>query len=242
MRNLFRRRPALLLGGAALAAVLGTVAAAVFLPMRGPAEARRVHVDGEGPLSATSGEGGNSIDAPPVGEWTATYGSFGLCRWTPGPPITIERVRIKAPLPPRSVEFLTRTFDPQVLAGLSDRRRADYLGFYTATGRPPDFSGPKGSGPIPGDYQDNVPDLVVSQTCAEMRRATRMIGAGPPPTVAPTELIFVVGVGPRGADITDAYVDYRTGGREYSLHMRWELVACGTALARTVWCDGRDRR
>lgn len=55
-----------------------------------------------------------------------------------------------------------------------------------------------------------------------------------------TELFFVIETDNGGADIREAYVDYRTGGQLYRLEIDWEMITCGWRIqARDngeEWC------
>jgi len=77
-----------------------------------------------------------------------------------------------------------------------------------------------------GSVSENPP--VIKQDCSDLRSSHYAL-----PHV---ELIVEVKSGPSGVDLRQFLVDYRAKGKEYTLYIPWENVACGTKIDRN-WCS-----
>ncbi|AZQ40435.1 hypothetical protein EJ357_17250 [Streptomyces cyaneochromogenes] len=182
------------------------------------------HVNGEGPLQSDTAQGATSVYAPADVPWAVTFGSYLLCS-TSGEPIVLDGIRYRSPVRPRSVSLKLRTVTPRMWKAGVD---AGYLG--AALGEPPHFQKRK----VLGRYEDARAGRRITQSCADQDRE----GAGY------TELLFVLDVGEAGGFIDAAWIDYRVGGKPYTLRLDWKMVACGAKVPDTVdgvvMCDGEQ--
>jgi hypothetical protein len=173
---------------------------------------RTVHGDGDGPLSANKGGGGQALYAPgdPRREdgsdssevpWQASFGSV-LCLDTPDvATITLEEVRVDtSAAPPVNAEWYTRRFNTLDSPMIGS-----------------DSGSAVGPTPWPGAISD-VAHTDIVQSCDQVRDA---------PDVELTELVLVVTADQRGAHIDGAMVDYTADGRPYTLEITWSWILCG---------------
>lgn len=106
---------------------------------------RAVHGEGEGPLSASSGDGAVSITPPKARDWSGSFGYLLLCKTGGGQEgdIVLERVRPEYQVQPRDVEFNVRTVTAEQV-----RTGGRFRPFYThgdgrLFGQRPVTTGPK---------------------------------------------------------------------------------------------------
>ena len=179
---------------------------------------RRVHVEGAGPLSATSGTGGKAL-APRGERWFAAFGSFMLCLDEPATAARIERVRHRVAVAPRELGVRLRTVTTDDVRRPGGKHPGP---FDSASGRRPGFLERE----YAGSFTDRVAGTVVTQTCAELDRDDS-VRAGVPRDGF-QELVVVMEVGRRGAHLPATWVDYTVDGEPYSLQIDWEVGGCGT--------------
>lgn len=227
-----RTSPAL---GVASAAVLALVAACSASPTAETGR-RAVHADGKGPLSASIGDGGNSLDAPQAKTWTGTFGGFVLCSLEPDTRIVVQRVRYRESIEPQRVVPIVRTTTPQRLRRLTPTQRSAYLPVYAALGSPPRFAEPYANAVLPGQYSTAVRGWTVDQSCRQTRATETQLTRGRIPSHPLKELLFAVTVGPRGGQILQVDIDYLAGNRPMTLELPWAMVACGTAISDPDAC------
>ncbi|MGW3118459.1 hypothetical protein ACWDBW_15195 [Streptomyces sp. NPDC001107] len=208
-----------------LAAAAAAVAVAASLLAGWPFGDKRVeHVSRDGPLQSHTDAGTTSVYAPKKTPWAVTFGSYLLCS-TDGAPITIDGIRYRTPVKPKSVSLKLRTVTPQLWKATVD---AGPIG--AALGTPPHFQNRK----APGDYRDARAGSRITQSCADQDKE----GSGF------TELLFVLDVGRQGGYIDTAWIDYHVHGDPYTLRLEWEMVACGSRVPRALdgsaVCDGQQ--
>jgi hypothetical protein len=206
-----------LLLAAVLAVTFGAVTAWALRPT-----GRETHADGDGPLSASSGVGGNVL-AQRHGTRYIGFGSFMLCVEEPGTTARVERVGYDDRVAPRRLDVLLRTVTPDDVA-TGTRRRLTMVG--SDGGRRPDFLQRR----YTGSYTTRVRGLEVSQPCQD-RRDRPVKGV---PANGFQELMFVMSVDRRGAWVPRTWVDYTVDGRPYRLMMRWEMGVCGAVSRRLM--------
>jgi len=178
-----------------------------------------VHEEGSGLLSATSGVGGVSIYPPPPPPWTASFGAMPLCVRKQGDRVRIERVRAAVRGRPVRLRHALRVVPPKV----EQRAGLNWLAYYSeAAAFPGNDAKPYGGTLRP------VTGAVIDQSCARRKAGDQGY----------TDLLTELTVGRRGAMVRRTYVDYTSGGRQYTLVVRWEMTACGTSM--TEHC-GRGR-
>ncbi|MFJ2847770.1 hypothetical protein ACIPD2_40105 [Streptomyces griseofuscus] len=220
LRHRRKRKAALALAAVAAVAVL-TVSLLTGWPF---GKERVEHVSGAGPLQSHTDTGTTSVYAPKKAPWTVTFGSYLLCS-TRGDPVTIDGIRYRTPVKPKSVSLKLRTVTPRVWKATVD---AGQIG--AALGAPPHFQQRK----APGEYKDVRAGSRITQSCADQARE----GAGF------TELLFVLNVGKQGGYINTAWIDYHVNGSPYTLRLDWKMVACGSRIPHTVdgtvVCDGKQ--
>ncbi|MBO9524029.1 MAG: hypothetical protein J7518_21035 [Nocardioidaceae bacterium] len=191
-----------------LALVVGV--AAVWIVRHPPADARVVHDDGQGVLSATSATGGVSADAP-TGErtWPVTFGALALCVTKAGARARLVRVRTSGEPQPLGVRYQLRRVPP-----LSERSGAGltWTLIYSGGGFPPNLSNARLGGTF------GLVDGTISQRC----------NGGETTNHGFTELLLEMIVGPAGARVARTYVDYTYDGKPHTLVIRWQMVACGS--------------
>lgn len=184
---------------------------------RGPD--RIVHVDGlEGPLSASTGDGGYALEAPKrfKDTWFGTFGSFLLCSSQPGAYIELEGVswRSSADAPPRHVEPWIRVVDDRTPPALPAR---------STRGLPWNLSSE-----YPGKYSRQIEGRIIDQPCSELTEDSH------PEVGAPrryTELLLAIESDSNGAHVRELYIDYRAGGKAYRLVVKWNMITCGQVIS-----------
>lgn len=173
------------------------------------------HLDGEGPLSASTGHGGSSLLARPgisYGAWGANF----LCLTEPGDPAVLTRVRHDVRVEPLALRTYVRTVTPEDLAAADGENVVIGSARYRRpAGRLREFV---------GSFSTEVAGTVVRQPCSErVDQENGILQKGF------AELVFEMKVGRRGGYVPRTFVDYTRGGRAYTLVIRWEMGACGTA-------------
>lgn len=187
------------------------------------------HVEGEGPLSATRGGGGQALYAPgdprmespePTGQpWQASFGSSILCNHDPDAGrIVLEAADVLASseAPPVTAEWYVRVFDRGEGSPPIDSRRGN----------------PFGPTPWPGDIDDAIAGTEVDQSCPETLGEDARL----------TELILVLTADADGAWVKGATIDYTVDGRPYTLRIEWQWILCGELttdelLGQEWYCD-----
>lgn len=183
-------------------------------------DTRDIHGDGDGPLrngvgplSATSGEGLTSLVEPEGVRppWYASFGSYKLCVRDPAAHVVLERVGWTSAnyAPPLSVQPVLR---------FVDKTTPNTTPFASFHGKPWD---PYDDERMPGRFSKRIAARVISQRCSDFDDGL------PRPF---EELVFVVKASKKGAELTDAYVDYSADGKPYRLMIRWTMIACGSAI------------
>lgn len=172
------------------------------------------HDDGDGPLSASTGFGGATLDARPgisYGAWGANF----LCLTEPGEPAVITRVRHEVRVEPLALRTYVRTVTPEDLATADP----DHVVIGTARYRHPEGRLRE----FVGAFSTEVAGTVVRQPCSErVDQEKGMLQKGF------SELVFEIKAGRAGAFVPRTYVDYTRGRREYTLVVNWQMGVCGT--------------
>lgn len=168
--------------------------------------------------------------------WYASFGGFVLCSRDAGIDIELEGVRFEQIVPAKRAYATVRTITPGRLEEVSPREIGGYLPFYTARGRPPDFSERYAGPPAPGDYSRNVDGMRVVGACADSEASLVALSRSRPVGDEILELVFVMKVGPQGARVRRAYIDYLADGEPMTLKLRWDMVACGDAITSRRLC------
>lgn len=192
---------------------LAVVTVAVNMAGCAPSRGRKVHDEGEGVLSASSGSGGSSIYPTPPPPWTASFGTFLLCVRHPGQSVRIDGVRADVAGSPLEVKHVLRVVPP---AG--ERRSGFAWGPYQSSAAAFPRSG---VGRSYGGTLRPAAGAVISQTCASAREA---------PANGYTDLLTELTVDARGGEAERTFVDYTSSGRRYTLVIRWKMTACGTQI------------
>lgn len=175
----------------------------------GGSDKRIAHGSGEGPLDV-GGSGGTSIIAPKQMPWTATFGTARPCSRT-GETLTIERVRYEfsvSPISAHAVAFLAK-------------RAHGVIGVGSSIGSPERITG-SGRGEVRGVLLGSPDGLEVTGDCDH------------PSADESLQLLTVLKVGPKGGEVPRYFVDYSTGGEEYTLEVDWQMVACGARTSRDM--------
>ncbi len=115
----------------------------------------------------------------------------------------------------------------------------DSAPFGSSRGSPPRYDRSAGHAAI-GTYTKGVRGVVVSERCDASIEAGNRLTRGVLPDSPLTELLFTLRVGRRGGSIADAYVDYTSGGAPYTLHIQWQMVACGRGITDPNVCSAAD--
>lgn len=195
-----------------------------------------MHGDGEGPLSASIGVGGNSIRAPEASTWTGTFGGYVLCGRESGTSIEVQRIRYTASIEPVEVVPTVRTTSPDSLRRLTPQRRQEHLPTYAALGSPPQFEEPYVEVVVPGAYSTEVRGWHVNESCEQTAALERQLSEGRVPSRPLKELMFVVTASSRGAKIEQVDIDYLADGRPKTLELHWTMVSCGSATVGPDTC------
>lgn len=218
-RTTVRRAPAL------AAALLACV-----LPLAGCSDADslgRVHHDDSGkcgPLSASSGTGGVSIQAPKTVPWYGSFGSFVLCARYPGDRISLRDIEYEADVEPLEVRTYLRTVrKSQIAFGDDGSRTAETSGFVSALGRPPKFDDLDGQ--AVGTFTSKINGHLITQSCEDA--ADQANGY--------TELLFVMKFGKEGGHVPRASINYVSDkgpadSGQYILDLKWAMTGCATKI------------
>lgn len=162
-------------------------------------------------MSASSGFGGVSIYPVPPPPWTASFGTFLLCVRRSGERARIDDVRVDVVGSPLRVRHVLRVVPPEP----ARQPGFVWVPYGSSTKAFPHRRGearPYGGTPHP------VKGAVVTQTCDDVHGA--QIGGY-------TDLLTELTVDGRGAEVKRTMVDYHSGGKRYTLVIRWEMTACG---------------
>lgn len=165
-----------------------------------PGDERRVHAEGDGPLSVGQG-GENSILAPKKSPWTATFGWVQPCSST-GEAITIEKVHY---------DFAP---EPRAARTLAYRPASGTTPFGSTKGTPEDQL--RSDSHMRGELVESVEGLEIDDQCGTSQQQSGL------------QLLTVLDVGEGGAEVRDYRIDYTSQGQEYTLTVDWRLIACGT--------------
>ena len=165
-------------------------------------------------LSVNTTSGGVSVDAPRhAGEYTATFGSFVLCKGRGVKDVVIDGVRTSSQHEPDQLQVSLRTGGGSPVASI--------------LGSPPGFSEPYAGQPLDGVITTEVKGLHVSSSCRQLRR-------GDAKDVQ--ELLFTMSTGPNGGDIDKEFIDFTADGEPRTLPVNWQMVNCGTAYVDEEFC------
>jgi hypothetical protein len=192
------------------------VAAVLAVMLTGCAsDGRTTHAEGEGPLSASSKIGGQTLLAPgdprvpwevdePYADpdhvpWQASFGANLLCVHDPD----VTRIQLEA----------VRWTGPPTAAPLE-------VATYLRTGQiEPNYGGHGnafGPTPWPGSWHDDDTAYEITQSCKDTVPGSEL-----------TELVLVVTAGSAGAHIEETMIDYVAGGQPYTLVIKWQMVLFG---------------
>jgi hypothetical protein len=195
---------------------------------------RQVHADFNGPLSASSGEGGNSIEAPGLVPWNATFSSFVLCS-TGTEAIELEGIRVREPVEPLQTLFYLRSVTLDQIRKTSSEDRGNFGTFYTAMGSPPRFAESYSTIKAPpGTYTTDVGGTEIREACDALDDLSLDLSLDRVPESGFTELEVVMRAGAAGGQISKLYIDYRADGRPYTLRVDWAMIACGTQVSKSM--------
>lgn len=196
-------------------------------PSESPRVDRVIHDEGDGPLSASMGRGGNSLDAPKGrSQWAATFGAAILCS-TSGEQITLERVRYDTD--PGSLELNTvlRVVSPLQERPPGSHNWAPISGIVGALDESPAggiaLRPERPSDSAPGEFID-LAGSKITQPC------------GQTPDLGFTEMLTGMRVDADGAAINGFTIEYRVADTEYGLKVDWSYVACGRAFTSSDVC------
>lgn len=181
---------------------------AVTMVLAGCSAGPNVHDDPDGPLSATSAAG-SSVMRAQAGPWFGTFGSYVLCVHDPGVNLELRGVGWRAADDAQPMEVRTPL-------RVVDRTTPATTPIGAVRGTPGNSSGWK---QFPGRYDDRIAGRRVTQLCKDPDRRREF-----------TELLFVLKVAERGADIPEAWIDYTADGEDYRLMIRWRMIGCGSAI------------
>lgn len=176
------------------------------------------HQEGEGPLSASSNDGGAALEAPKSAVWFGSFGGMVLCSREPGVAIELNEVRPHIAAQPLEVEALLREV-PREAHRSGDPQ--SWAPFYSAQGRPPaDFA----TGPHLGTYAQLTRGQSVEQSCSDISD----------PASSRTELVMVLEVDARGGHLRGIDIDYTANGVHRTLRVNWQMAACGSEVDEQV--------
>lgn len=214
------RRAWVLVGTAVLAVVL---VAAVLVQRRagsGGSEHPIVHLQGDGPLAARIGAGGQSNAIPPRNpiRWSSTFGSIFPCSTEAGSEITIDAVRFDADPEPVKLAYWFR-LTPEAAQQVGDPDGWTPIGSIGGT------HGHYGNwGPVRGTFVRAL-SAPITQDCAEVGSSS-----------ARTELLTEMTVDKHGGWVHETYIDYHVGDQAYTLVIPWDNVMCGDQITEGDWC------
>lgn len=175
---------------------------------------RTVHAGGEGALSISLGRGGVGLDPPRRSPWKATFGGGVLCS-ADGSPVTLEAVHYDVSAEPLDLATGLRV----VPASEGTTRGRDLVG--SSVGSPEDVVDGHRTA---GTYRAGVAGTEITTRCPGS------------PDGRFVELLTSMRVGHEGARVDRWRIDYRSGGRAYTLDVDWQLIACGTEVTSTRAC------
>ncbi|MCO1339461.1 hypothetical protein BJH93_11245 [Kocuria polaris] len=78
-------------------------------------------------------------------------------------------------------------------------------------------------------YDDDIAGYEITETCEQLEENKR---------TQMTDLFFLVTSGPEGAEVPEAYVDYKANGRSYRLIIDYGMIMCGPAISEREPEDG----
>jgi hypothetical protein len=201
----------------------------------GPRLERVVHGDLDGPLSAGSGIGGNSIEAPGPVPWNATFSSFVLCSTLPEVTIALQRIRVREPVEALDTTFYLRSVSLADVDKTPPKDRSNLQTFYTALGRPPNFSDAYSTiDAPPGEYSTGIMGTSISDTCDAVEDFSLDVSLDRPPKSGFTELEVAMKVGAAGGKISKLFIDYLADGQPYTLRVDWAMIACGSQVSKSM--------
>lgn len=208
-------------------ALLACVAAVVGVAVAGCSTADGSSGDTDGPLSATLMSGGNAVYAPDVVPWRVSFGHVVLCTTDWDADIVVRDLDHDATVPPRDVKVYVRHVDPGVVPRRS--MASEHQPFYSLKGSPPRFDEAYSDTARPpvGTFSEWIGDLRVSQPCTRSRE--RVHGY--------TELVFVLEVGRRGAQVDGFTLDCVADGEQHRLRVPWTMIGCGDAITEPYDCS-----
>lgn len=187
----------------------------VLCAISGCSDGQRVsHEDGDGPLSASRGSGGNVVyapwdprsgeeaEAPRSSEWQVSFGIGALCiNDSDTESVEIESVdlHLSDDIPPADAELYIRRTDGERID--SQRGNAQH-----------------GPSAWSGEFTKKLAGTVISQSCTQAQARN---GA------ERSELVLIVTSDEAGAFIDGASIDYQDGDNQYSLDIAWKWILCG---------------
>jgi hypothetical protein len=142
----------------------------------------------------------------------ATFGTPLLCSAQPGIKIVLTGVRYEADPAPESIDTRIRIVPTDHRDRPGDP--IEWAPFPGLLGKPGTFA----NWTMRGSYSE-APGYVVGTDCATQGKGF-------------SELVTTMRVPSSGAWVHRTFVDYKAGGRNYTLVIRWEMVGCGTATAK----------
>lgn len=208
-------------------ALLSCVAAVMVVAVAGCGTADGSSDGTDGPLSATLSSGGNAVYAPDVVPWRVSFGHFVLCTADPDADLVVQDLDYAITVPPRHVEVYVRTVEAGVVP--PGNIASKHQPFYSSLGSPPRFKEAYSDVDRPpvGTFSEWTGDLRVSQPCSKSRE--RVHGY--------TELVFVLEVGRRGAQVDGLTLDYVADGEQHRLRVPWTMIGCGDAITEPYDCS-----
>ena len=219
--------------GMSMAAVLGVVGYAISGSAGETPPAAPVHVEGEGPFSVMSGDGGFVAGAPVARRYWVSFGTDMPCMQTDPDAstdpaiaddvIVIAGVRyVDRRNPAAAVHVLLRTVTPKMVRNHPKHR--DYFGpFISAWGHAGQRQ--RYGTYVPGRYTTDIAGHEVSDTCAQADRNATLLSKGKVPDKALTTLVFAVKADRDGARIGPYFIDYTINGEPRTLQVNWTMGA-----------------
>lgn len=219
--------------GTPLVAVLGFGGYAVSVSAGETPPTAPVHVEGEGPFSVISGDGGFVAGAPVARRYWVSFGTDMPCMQTdpeastdpadPDDAIVLTGVRyVDRRNPAAAVHVLLRTVTPKVVRN-HPRHRDDFGLFISAWGHAGQRQ--RYGTHVPGRYTTDVAGYEVSDTCAQADRNATLLSKGKVPDQALTTLVFAIKSDDDGARIHHYFLDYTLNGEPRTLRVNWTMVA-----------------
>ncbi|MBO9522086.1 MAG: hypothetical protein J7518_11165 [Nocardioidaceae bacterium] len=176
------------------------------------------HVDGNGPLSASSGNTRATLPRPPQieGRWSGTFGGFKLCRTN-----SSGRIELLSAQPARRVPAHEGEITPFVR---TLRPNPGNAGIISAFGSPPDFAEPYAQ-PHRGDFRQKIRGFEVKNRC------------GRKPDEGFDELLINLASDTPGIEVDGLEVAYTYKGRPHTLHISAEMILCGDTPEIRRYCE-----